>query len=277
MLRRSEIILTAYFCYAAIVAVVQRGKSEVTAVVVLLNATVIAGIHLLAYAHSLRARRGLETLRNWFPVVLILLAYRQMGWIGRPPAEHHLELAWVRWDKLLLNEWGLKACVEGLGPVVPAVLEVAYSLVSAIPVICIATLAITDHRDRMDRLLTMTLLGALVSYALFPYFPSEPPRTIFPGQDAPSYDTVFRQFNWWLLGGYGIHASVFPSAHVSLAFAAAAGIRRCLPEVPWVGRSLLVLAALIAVSTVYGRYHYAVDAVAGLAVAGIAVLADRRL
>src|SRR5262249_33477923 len=35
------------------------------------------------------------------------------------------------------------------------------------------------------------------------------PRTVFPGEDAPSTQTVFRRFNWFLLGGYGIHTSVF--------------------------------------------------------------------
>jgi membrane-associated phospholipid phosphatase len=40
-----------------------------------------------------------------------------------------------------------------------------------------------------------------------------------------------------------------------------------MPEKPWVSRLLLVMAALIAVATVYGRYHYAVDALAGLLVA----------
>jgi hypothetical protein len=37
-----------------------------------------------------------------------------------------------------------------------------------------------------------------------------------------------------------------------------------------VGRVLLVIAVLIATATVYGRYHYAADAVAGFAVAVMA-------
>ena len=55
---------------------------------------------------------------------------------------------------------------------------------------------------------------------------------------------------------------------------------RTLPERPWVGRALLVLAILIAVATVYGRYHYAVDALAGFGVSlvalGLAFLIGRR-
>jgi membrane-associated phospholipid phosphatase len=83
--------------------------------------------------------------------------------------------------------------------------------------------------------------------------------------------TIFRRFNWFLLGGYGIHTSVFPSAHVSGAFAAAFGVRRALPEKPRVWHSLLAIAVLIATATVYGRYHYVVDAVAGFAVSVVAL------
>jgi membrane-associated phospholipid phosphatase len=46
-------------------------------------------------------------------------------------------------------------------------------------------------------------------------------------------------------------------------------------ETRWPGRAVLVLASLIAVSTVYGRYHYLVDALAGVAVAAGAWLATR--
>ena len=41
---------------------------------------------------------------------------------------------------------------------------------------------------------------------------------------------------------------------------------RLLPERKWVGRLLLGLAVSIAFATVYGRYHYTVDALAGFAV-----------
>jgi membrane-associated phospholipid phosphatase len=52
---------------------------------------------------------------------------------------------------------------------------------------------------------------------------------------------------------------------------------RILPERGWVGRFLLVLAVLIATATVYGRYHYAADAFAGLGVAVVAEVISRAL
>jgi membrane-associated phospholipid phosphatase len=111
----------------------------------------------------------------------------------------------------------------------------------------------------------------------FPFWPSEPPRLVFPGEDGQAIDTLLRQFNHWLLGGYGIHTSVFPSAHVSGAFAAAFALKRVLGEHPWLYRGVFVYATLVAVATVYGRYHFAVDAAAGVIVGTLAAALGRWL
>jgi membrane-associated phospholipid phosphatase len=128
-----------------------------------------------------------------------------------------------------------------------------------------------------ERLLVIYLLGLFLSYVQFPYWPSEPPRIVFPGEDALAIDTVVRQFNHWILGGYGIHTSVFPSAHVSGAFAAAFALKRVLAEHRWLYRAVFVYATLVAIATVYGRYHYAVDAIAGVAVGTMAAALGRWL
>lgn len=275
LLRSSEYLIIVYFSYSAAVSAVLPIERTITAVTVTLNATVIAGLSLLAYAHRLRGRRLLAVLRDWYPMPLVLLAYREMGWFARPHGEPVLERSWVKWDKLLLSDWGLREAIESLGALLPSILEVSYSLVYTIAPFSLAVIYLYRRRQRAEAFLFTFLAGVLVSYALFPYFPSEPPRTVFPGEEFPRIETVFRRFNWWLLGGYGIHTSVFPSAHVSGAFSAAFAMMGVLPEKKWVGRTLLVLAILIATATVYGRYHYAVDVVAGLAVALGAAWAGR--
>lgn len=276
-LRRSESLLVAYFCYTAVLAWLLPAPRPVPAVTAGINCVVIAGIGILAGAEALRGSRFFAVLRDWYPTPLMLLAYREMGWFAPGRHSYTLEQAWVRWDRVLLNDWGLKWAIESSGQVVPSLLEISYSLVYTVPVFSLAMLYAYGRRDRAEAFLTTFLLGTLAAYALFPYFPSEPPRTVFPGQDFPAWETPFRRFNWKLLGGYGIHTSVFPSAHVSGAFSGALAMIRLLPEHRWVGRFLLALAVSIATATVYGRYHYAADAVAGLCAAAGAELASRTL
>ncbi len=115
-------------------------------------------------------------------------------------------------------------------------------------------------------------LPALPCFACF-----APPRYVAPLEDLPNVVTPLRQFNLWVLDQGTVHSGVFPSAPVSSAFSAAFGLLLVLPErrrIGWVG---FWFAVTVSVATVYGRYHYAADAAAGLvttllALAGIAAL-----
>ena len=277
-LRPPEIVLAVYFLYVVVVAAIHPVEGVFPRVAIV-NLLVVGG-----YAALTRPARGkprpFAALRDWLPVGLIILAYKEMGWFAPAFHTNELEAGWILWDRLLLDDWGLRAAVESVGSLGPSVLEIAYALVYAIGPVSVAVFYAYGKRSRLDAFLLPFVLGTLLAYAFYPFVPSEPPRTVFPGQDLPAVETVFRRFNLWLLSGGGIHTSVFPSGHVAHAFAAAWGMLRALPEHKWVGRTLMTLAVLILVATIYGRYHYAVDSLAGLAVAmatiGISELFYRR-
>jgi membrane-associated phospholipid phosphatase len=272
--RRSEWVIVAFLTYAAMAAVILPVAPPVRNLVVLLNLAVILAYSLLIHFDSANRLLGLSIARDWLPLVLMVLAYREMGWFALPHHGHALEAHWVIWDRMVLRG-GAKAVIEAFGPILPSVLEIAYTLVYALAPFALAMLYIYGHRDQADRFLFTFAAGVLLCYAQFPLWPSEPPRVVFFGEDFPLYDSVFRRFNWWILGSYGIHTSVFPSAHVAGAFSAAFGMWRAMPRPKWVSRVLLAMALLIAVATVYGRYHYVADSVAGFSVA-LFVLAVQR-
>jgi len=258
--RRSEIVIFAYFTYAAIIGFTRPLSPSIQYGVLAANAS-------LFVLYAFLIRYDIRVLREWLPLPSMLLGYKEMGWFALPHADTHLEDSWVRLDRLVLNDWGGRALIESLGPVIPVLLEISYTLVYTIGTFSLIMLYRHRARHRMDEFLFCLLLGTFVAYALFPFFPSEPPRAVFPGQDLPNIQPVFRRFNYWLLGNWGIHTSVFPSAHVSSAYAAAFALRRILPQQPAIHGGVLILSTLIAISTVYGRYHYLVDALAGLAIA----------
>jgi membrane-associated phospholipid phosphatase len=163
---------------------------------------------------------------------------------------------------------------------VPAILELCYALVYAIAPFLVAVLYFQHRRARVNGALFFYLSGTLLAYALFPYFPSDPPRVAFGGTDMPNVMTTLRELNLWVVGNYGIHSSVFPSAHVSSAFSAAWAFFAFLPERKRYGWGMLVYAVCVTVATVYGRYHYAADATAGIAISLVpaaTILLTRRL
>ena len=271
-LRKSEWVLLIYFAYAAGVSLVLDIDPDIRTRTLAVNGAIIAAYVAMGLCFSGRAFKPLNIVRDWVPFGLVLLCYREMGWLA--PAEHAFELEhqWIVWDRVLLHDWGLRNAVESLGAVLPAYLEICYTLVYILaPFTMLMLYAYLYRREASDRFLFIYLLGTLLSYAMFPFFPSEPPRTVFPGADMPQIDTVFRQFNWWLLKDGGIHTSVFPSAHVSASFSVVFGAFLIMKRGRWLPFVLLAVALGIFGATIYGRYHYAVDSIAGVGVSFVAL------
>jgi len=262
-LRSSEWLVIVYFSYVALIA----GFYFLPLKAFLFAAIVAAVVLALARTKSI--------LRDIFPMTYALAAYREMDWFTPATRDHHLENAWIVWDRRLLDQFGLRAAIESAGALFPSLLEISYLFVYAVAAVAIAILIANGRRARSNEFWLAYLAGTLGAYALFPFFPSEPPRIVFPASDLPHIVTAIRRFNLWILGGYGIHSCVFPSAHVSSVFSAAWGLRATLPDRPWFARAMAIYGVIVATATIYGRYHFAVDALAGVAISLLAVVALR--
>lgn len=268
-LRVTEWILQGYFIYTSVLAVVLPLSVGIRVRTLCVNVLTIAALQGLA---RWPAGRVSLAIRNTLPMAAVLLCYQQMGWFAQPQTGLELERAWVRWDRLLLDEYGVQRAIEAFGPALPGLLEFLYLLTYAMAPIGLAVLVACGRLDQADQYFAFYVGSAVAAYALFPYFPSEPPRTVFAGELVSNYDTIFRQINWWILGGAGIHTSVFPSGHVSTAFGCAVGLMYAMPDRMRYGLVMMLAALGIAVSTVYGRYHYAVDALAGIVASVVAAV-----
>jgi len=265
--RAFEWVYLAYFGYVFLLSLAMRPAIALyTGVIAALMATLI-----LALA---RFSRGniFPALRDWLPLAYTLIAYREMDLFAEPHPGNPLEHSWIVWDRLLLDQWGLRRAIESTGFIVPGYLELCYLLIYVTGAFSIAIFYFHNRRERVEPFLVYFSLGTVLSYALFPFFPSDPPRVVFAGEDLPVVATSLRTINLYLVGNYGIHSSVFPSAHVSCAWASAWGLLHLLPERRIMGIAMLVYAASVSVATVYGRYHYAVDAAAGILVGFIPVI-----
>jgi membrane-associated phospholipid phosphatase len=279
-LRSAEWLLVIYFGYVAAIAPRFPLDQPIVWRPLLVELLVCALFLALAYGESHEHAELFSIMRDWVPVALLLLAYREMDWFSSMPRNFDLELRWVQWDRSLLYPWGLQRAMESLGALGPLYLELCYVLVYAVAPFVVAVLYFQYRRERVNGALFLYLLGTLLSYGLFPYFPSDPPRSAFVGTDMPHVITPVRELNLWLVGDFGIHSSVFPSAHVSSAFSAAWALFAFLPERKQYGWGMLIYTVSVAIATVYGRYHYGADVLAGITISlapAAMILAARRL
>jgi membrane-associated phospholipid phosphatase len=260
-------VLGCYFLYVTVMVWCRLGAWTRPATFAFLIAI---GLFAIAQLDRVSGRPAWSVLRDWLPALLVLIAYWSVDWAAKPHVDYSLEHALVRWDRLLLNDWGLRAGIERFGAVLPMVLEIAYLSLYAVLPIVIAAFYAGGQRERLDDFLFPFLLGTLTTYALLPHFPSQGPRFAFAGQDLPGFDTLIRRVNVWVLDRGDIRSSVFPSGHVAVAFSSAFAMWLAVPN-RRVGWTLFAGALLVWITTVYGRYHYAADGLASLVISAAAI------
>lgn len=260
LLRNAEKVALVYFLYTAVMVSLYR--QPLARCVLAWTVPLIAGTVLALETRYSSSWSGVT--RDWAVLALILIAYRQVDWLGSVSTPVSWQQTWIGWDRYLLHDAGLSRAIGALGGLLPSVLEAFYLCLYAIPPICMGVLYVERRRDRIDRFLTMLFLGTLSAYVLLPHFPTLSPRFAFPGQDLPEHMSIFRAINTWLLDHCDISTSVFPSGHVAVAFSCAFGLLRALPEERWVYLSAFIAAFIVFTATIYCRYHYAADGLASI-------------
>lgn len=278
-LRVSEKVALGFLTYAVLAALAFPLSLRERLAVVVLNLGSTAVIAALARFGAQKRNDFFTNARDWFPCVLILLAYRESGLFFIPDPAHHLDYLFGGWDLKLLQHPGVLAVLSAGSPWLQRYLEFAYFLCYPLVPFGLGSLTAarrwpaftrrrmsSDDSKIIDHFWTAVLLAVFCCYVLFPLFPSTPPRSFFHDSPHPLVQPFFRKTNFWILGQYGIVSSVFPSGHVAAVTATTLTVRHHLPRL---GLVFIVVALSIAVATVYGRYHYAADALAG-AVIGIA-------
>jgi len=243
-------------------------------------------LFLLSGYGSERRSAWLVVVRDWLPCLLIPLAYRESGLFSTPDPTHHLDHLFIQWDNALLQNSLIMHSRSLLSPWLDLYLEFFYLL--CYPLVPLGLWSLIGARQQgiqlpskdkgadlpIERFWTSVLLAVLTCYLIYPLFPLTPPRVLFHNLGAPEPHSALRQINLWLLRQNGDQASLFPSGHVAGVTATALAVRAELPRLGWV---FVGAAASVALATVIGRYHYAVDAAAGVLVGLAAFFIARRI
>ena len=271
----AEQVTIGFFVYLTLAAFGFGLAAPERWLIVALNTLTVATMVMLSQAQRVR---WLASARDLFPGVIILVAYRESGLLLRPDAAHHLDCLFIQWDRVLLQNEFIQAVLRTGAPWLQYYLEFAYLLCYPLVPLGLAAIHFAPRRSRsgevtgapnrcaIDDFWATVLLATLFCFAAYPFFPLTPPHVLFQDVPGPHVKPLLRKWNFWLLDHYGVQACIFPSGHVAAVTAVALAVRKHAPRL---GVLFLFLAASVAVATVYGRYHYAADAVAG-ALVGVA-------
>lgn len=239
------------------------------AAVLTFGASVRFAFHRRESGGEATASSVVGVVRDWFPFAFFLFSYELLRLSIFPSVLPGDRDGWLlAIDRSFFGETPAVFLERFIRPALTDVLVAAYSLHLVLPPALAIWLYQVDRRLFRFFLLTIMVIGVLgpIGYATVP---GVGPKRAFPelfhqGLDGGLYVPVHEA-----LEAVRFPRDVFPSLHVgisSIVLFFAYRRRRA------VGHALLLPVTLNWISTIYLRYHYAIDVVAGWAVAALAIL-----
>ncbi len=143
-------------------------------------------------------------------------------------------------------------------------LHLAYISYLLLAPFTIFTLFLKRKMDAVTETVTTVTLTFISCYLFFIFFPVLGPFQYLTPKDPANWGWFFPQFTHFVLLGGSSVGSAFPSSHVAVAVSLLIQAGRHDRLAFWV---LLALVPGLAFGAVYGGFHYATDAVAGLLLA----------
>ena len=220
-----------------------------------------------------RPRGILLVVRDWHPLMLFPLLYKEVELLAAVIGDWRLTAAIPAWESALFDGQPSQYLSERLSSVpLSEYLHFCYAAyVIVIPSVA-AYWYVSGRRMAFGELLLMLSTVMLGSYLFFIVLPVDSPYYQSPHLGPPLAGHFFFDHVHQMSGLGGARGGAFPSAHVSGAVVVCLVAWRHQRRLAYL---LLPIIGGVIVSTVFGRFHYVLDALAGAALAIVVVLGCR--
>jgi len=233
-------------------------------------------VALVAAVLAPRARRAGplgRLLGEFYPLVVTVALYTHVGLVNAAAGVSHDEVV-QRWEEVLFGGQPSLAWIRAFpSPAWSALMHAAYLSYYLILAGAPLGLWLSGRREAARGAAFLMMSAFYVCYSISFLFPVAGPRYLFPPAENAATAVPVAAFTRRLLEAGSAWGTAFPSSHVAAALVGATCAWRGFRPL---GAVLLPAALLLSLATVYGQFHYAVDALAGAALALVALIADRR-
>jgi membrane-associated phospholipid phosphatase len=242
------------------------------------------GRGLLAFAHALllvliaiapanRRRGGVALfLGEFYPLAVDIAFYTEVGILNAAAGISH-DATVQSWEAAL---FGCQPSLDWIRaqpwPALSWVLHLGYLSYYFILAGAPLALWLSGRREGARRTLLRIMVAFYLCYAIALAFPVAGPRYVFPPPRNAATAIAPAAFTHRLLAGGSAWGTAFPSSHVAVGLVASLCAWRYWRRL---GAVLVPAAVALSLGTVYGQFHYAVDALAGAALAAVVLLSWR--
>jgi membrane-associated phospholipid phosphatase len=240
-----------------------------------LTLRLVAVVAILRLVPNRPRHPGLAFLRDWYPILAFLPLYGELGALTRLFFAGPRDLAVVGWEAALMGgqpsqTWRTLFPWRWLSEY----LHFAYFYYYFVPSTLGLWLWLRGDMARFSRALTATLGAFLTCALIYVAFPVIGPYHHFGHPDAASWGGFFGPLVHGIVERGSSLGTAFPSSHTAVAVTVwLSAWRLCRPAF-WL---LSAIVPALAVGTVYGGFHYALDTLAGVALGTMVALGAPRL
>ena len=269
--RPEELLNFGALAILTVVAAAFRGRLEAPADVLLRYAEMAAGLGLIAFlaAREGRLPRALRFLVDFYPAAFIPVLYETLGPLIAAVRGSPRDDLLIAADRALFGRDVTVSIQHLVRPWLTNFFFLSYTSYYFIALALGLVLWTRSQRDLRRFIFTLTLCY-YVSYAGYFLLPALGPRFALAASHTVPLETTALSASIAKTLNELEHTKfdVFPSGHTMIAVAVMLVSFRRARDVFW---ALFPIASCLVLSTIYCRYHYAVDVVAGgiLAVATV--------
>lgn len=262
-----EWVTFAYMTWLNMLLIVCHRNVPHAAMYIVVHAWLCLGIICLAWAAANSKSRALQFVRDWYPLPLYIGFFEELqglvhmvfpGWFDRWLIEFDYGFAGVQ-PSVWLSRFS--------NPAMNEFMQFAYMTYFLYLVLLPAILYAREDRLAYWTVMVSTAVAHYSVYMIAVLFPIESPHYALATAATESQHGGYFTATIDLIERFArVHGAAFPSAHVAgsmVALLAAYRYRR------WLFWICLPFFASMCVATVYGRYHYVADVLAGIVVGAI--------
>jgi len=253
IVRAFEWVSVAYFGTLSVVALVRPLPAARRAAIAGVGVVLCAAIPGLA-------RVAGDGLRSTAPLAVILAGYYLSGAFALDPSPG-FERWLLSWDRRVLGDPTVRFVHWPRAVLAP--LEVMYvGCFLLVPAGLVVLRSAAAAPALIDRYWTIVIAAEFGSFLSLAFVYARPPWAL--AQRAALPDRAVHRAAAAFVERLTIRANTFPSGHAAGSLAVALGV---IGPLPAAGIVLLALAVAICAAAVVGRYHYAIDVIAGIVLA----------
>ena len=278
MHRRSSLgpadqVIIAYLTVIAALAAVFGQRVRYWWLIGATHAAVIAVILLWRAPRKTAGDAGgfRRAVRAWYPLVLVPATYKELSYLIPlvHPRDFDWELAGI--DRLMFGVDPTVWLERVVTPVLTELFQLSYVTYYFLPLALGLVMWRKGWFERFHFLLFVIVLGFYLSYLGYIAVPAIGPRFILADRQSIALRGVlfFDSIRSNLDRAEGITRDCFPSGHVELTLLVLYYARRFHRRSFW---WMFPPGSALIVSTVYLRYHYVIDVVAGTLLAVVVIL-----